>query len=170
MINKPIRAAIYSRVSTDEQHTDNQTEKLKEFAAIRGFQIVMEYAESASAWKDGHQTELKRLKENARKGQFDVVLVWALDRLSRQGAASILTLVNTLKTYNVRIISLQESWTEAPPEVADILYAVVGWVAEMESKRRSERTKAGMERAKKAGIHTGRPQGKKDSKKRKKRG
>lgn len=170
------RVAIYTRVSTDDQHTENQTIKLQEFAALRNFEIVNTYSESASAWTAGHQLELKRLKDDARKGRFDIVLVWALDRLSRQGVGAVFQLINTLKVYKVRIISLQEAWTEAPPEVADLLYAVAAWVAEQESKRRSERTKAGMERAKKAGMTKdgkpftgGRPSGSKDKNKRKKR-
>ena len=68
------------------------------------------------------------------------MLVWALDRLSREGAAAILNLVNTLKAYGVKVISYQEPWTEAPGEIGEILFAIAGWVARMESERRSERT------------------------------
>lgn len=82
--------------------------------------------------------------DNARKRKFDIVLVWALDRLSREGAAAILNLINSLGQYGVRVFSYQESWTEAPGPVADLLYAITGWVAKMESERRSERTKAGL--------------------------
>jgi len=163
------KCALYCRVSTDEQHTENQIAKLTELAAVRGLEIVRIYSENASAWKAGHQIELKRLKADAQKHLFDTVLVWSLDRLSRQGAATILTLVDTLKYYGVRIISLQEQWTDAPPAVVELLYSVFAWVAKMESERRSERTKAGMDRAKKAGVHCGRPSGSKDAKKRNKR-
>lgn len=163
------KCALYVRVSTDDQHTENQIAQLTEYANRRGFDIVRIYSENASAWKAGHQIELKRLKADAQKHLFDIVLVWSLDRLSRQGAATILTLVDTLKYYGVRIVSLQEQWTDAPPAVAELLYSVFAWVAKMESERRSERTKAGMARAKKAGIHCGRPSGSTDTKKRKKR-
>ncbi len=67
------------------------------------------------------------------------------------------------------MISLQESWTEAPGELAEIRYAIAGWVARMESQRRSERTKAGLARARGAGVRLGRPPGAKDKKRRKKR-
>jgi putative DNA-invertase from lambdoid prophage Rac len=163
------KCALYCRVSTDEQHTENQIQQLTEYANRRGLEIVRIYSENASAWKAGHQIELKRLRADAQKQLFDTVLVWSLDRLSRQGAATILTLVDTLKYYGVRIISLQEQWTDAPPAVAELLYSVFAWVAKMESERRSERTKAGMARAKKAGKHCGRPLGSTDTKKRKKR-
>ena len=67
--------------------------------------------------------------------------------LVQEGAAAILNLVNTLKACGVRIISFKESWTEAPGEIGEVLYAIAGWVAKMESQRRSEKTKAGLARA-----------------------
>jgi putative DNA-invertase from lambdoid prophage Rac len=69
----------------------------------------------------------------------------------------------------VKVISYQESWTEAPGELGDLLYALTGWVARMESQRRSERTKAGLERAVAQGKKLGRPTGSRDRKKRKRR-
>ena len=129
------------------------------------------YQETESAWKAGHQRELARLLHECGNGRcrVDMVLVWALDRLSREGAAAILNLVNTLKVYGVRVISYQEPWTESPGEIGEVLYAIAGWVAKMESKRRSERTKAGLERALRQGKRLGRPQGSKDKRKRKRR-
>ena len=161
-----MRAVIYSRVSTVEQSTNNQTMVLTEWAKQRGFEVVKIYEEEESAWKDGHQRQLAQLKCDAARRRFDVILVWALDRLSREGALVILSLVNTLKVYGVRIVSYQEAWTEAPGELAEVLYAIAGWVAGMESQRRSERTKAGMARLKAAGKNIGRPIGAKDKKKR----
>jgi DNA invertase Pin-like site-specific DNA recombinase len=141
---------------------------LEDYAKRRGLEIIQVYSENETAWKNGHQAELARLFEDARRGKFDVVLVWALDRLSREGALAILTLVDRLKRYAVRVISYQESWTEAPGELAEVLYAICGWVARMESQRRSERTKAGMERARKEGKLIGKRGP--DKRKRKRRG
>jgi len=121
------------------------------------------------AWRHGHQTELKQLLGDARKHKFNIVLVWALDRLSREGSAAILNLVNTFKMYGVKVISYQESWTEAPGELGELLFAIAGWVARMESQRRSERTRAGLERAIKQGKKLGRPSGSKDKRKRRRR-
>ncbi len=130
------------------------------------------YQENESAWKASRQKELARLLAVCRQGikRYDIVLIWALDRLSREGAAAILNLVDTLKAYGVRVISYQESWTEAPGAIGEILYAIAGWVAKMESGRRSERTKAGLERALREGKRLGRPQGSKDEGKRKRTG
>jgi len=107
--------------------------------------------------------------DDARKRRFEAVLVWALDRLSREGSLAILVLVNRLKACGVRVISYQESWTEAPGELGELLYAIAGWVARMESQRRSERTKAGLARVVAQGKKLGRPKGSKDKRKRKRR-
>ena len=107
--------------------------------------------------------------EDARKRKFQAVMVWALDRLSREGALAILSLVQKLSANGVKVLSYQESWTEAPGEMAELLYALTGWVARMESQRRSERTKAGLIRVKAQGKRLGRPLGSKDQRKRKRR-
>ena len=104
----------------------NQTLSLKELAKQRGWEIVKIYEEYETAWKVGHQAELGQLKADAARRCFDIVLVWARDRLSREGALAILSLVSRLKQYGVRIISHQEPWTEAPGEIADILYSIAG--------------------------------------------
>lgn len=165
-----MKAVIYARTSTNEQSTDNQVPILEAWAKQRDFELVETYQEAESAWRNGHQRELARLMDNARKRQFDIVLVWALDRLSREGAAAILNLVNSLGQYGVKVFSYQESWTEAPGPVAELLYSITGWIAKMESERRSEQTKAGMLRAARQGKQIGRPVGSKDTVKRKRRG
>jgi len=78
-------------------------------------------------------------------------------------------LVNRLKNYGVKVISYQESWTEAPGELADLLYAIAGWVARMESQRRSERIKAGLAGVVAQGKKLGQPKGSKDKRKRRRR-
>lgn len=163
------KAAIYCRVSTGEQDTQNQSSVLTEWAKQRGFEVIGVYGEEESAWKAGHQRELAHLLQDARKRKLDVLLVWSLDRLSREGSLAILSLVNSLKIYGVKVLSYQESWTEAPGEIGELLYALTGWVAQMESRRRSERTRAGLARVKAQGKRLGRPQGSKDKRKRKRR-
>lgn len=165
------KVAIYLRVSTESQTTDNQLPALEAYATSRGYEVISIFKEVESAWRDGHQRELARLLADCRtmRNKPDIVLCWALDRLSRLGAAAILNLVNTFKSYGVRVISLQESWTELPGELGEVLFAITGWVARMESQRRSERTKLGLQRLKAMGKKLGRPVGSTDKKKRQKR-
>ena len=127
-----MKVAIYSRTSTTDQNPVNQSIVLTDWAGQRGYEVVMVYEEQESAWKAGHQRELSRLLEDARKRKFEAVLVWALDRLSREGPLAILSLVNRLKICGVKVLSYQESWTEAPGELGELLYAIAGWVARME--------------------------------------
>ena len=164
-----MKVCIYSRVSTGQQDTTNQSVTLSEWAKQRGFEVVKVYEEEESAWKSGHQRQLARLLDDARRRRFVIVLVWSLDRLSREGALAILSLVHKLTIYGVTVISYQESWTEAPGELAELLYALTGWVARMESQRRSERTKAGLARVKAQGKRLGRPPGSKDKRLRRRR-
>ncbi|MFC2047185.1 recombinase family protein [Chloroflexota bacterium] len=161
-----MKVCIYSRVSTGQQDTTNQSAALSEWAKQRGFEVVKVYEEEESAWKSGHQRVLASLIADTRQRRFQAVLVWALDRLSREGALAILSLVNRLSSYGVKVLSYQENWTEAPGELAELLYALTGWVARMESQRRSERTRAGLARVKAQGKRLGRPPGSKDKRKR----
>ncbi len=92
-----------------------------------------------------------------------------MDRLSREGALAILSLVNKLSSCGVEVLSYQESWTEAPGELAELLYALTGWVARMESQRRSERTRAGLARVRAQGKRLDRPLGSKDKRKRRRK-
>jgi len=165
-----MRAAIYIRVSTSDQNYDLQRPSILEYCRWKKITIVEEYAEEESAWKQGRQKELTRLIKSAQAGNFDVVVVWALDRLTREGPAKILALVKKLQSFDVRLFSLQEPWTEAPGELGELLFAIVGWVAQQESKRRSERTKLGIERRRNGHATVGRPHGSKDTRRRSKQG
>ena len=164
-----MKVCIYSRVSTGEQDTKNQSVVLTDWAIQRGYEVVKVYTEEESAWRNGHQRELAKLVADARRRTFQAVLVWALDRLSREGALAILSLVQKLSACGVKVLSYQESWTEAPGELAELLYALTGWVARMESQRRSERTRAGLARIVAQGKRLGRPPGSKDRRKRRRR-
>ena len=138
------RCVIYARVSTVEQETSNQTQALTTFAASRGLEVVKVYQEAESAWCGGHQHELALLKGAATRGRFDILLVWALDRLSREGPLKVLQLVQSFQVLGVKLMSYQEAWTWTDGPMAELLYSITAWVAKYESDRRSERTKAGM--------------------------
>ena len=82
----------------------------------------------------------------------------------------MLEIVHRLGRYDVQVLSYQEPWTEAAGELRDLLLAIAGWVASMESSRRSERTKAGLARAVADGKRLSRPPGSKDQRRRNRRG
>ena len=164
-------AALYLRVSTDDQTTDNQLIALTRWLNERGLGIAAVYQENESAFKSGHQSELARLRADSRKRgrPWDSVAVWALDRLTREGPTRALTLIQDFKTVGVRVLSYQEQWLDMPDGLNEVFTAMIAWVANWESRRRSERTKAGLARLVNDGRTLGRPKGSTDKKKRKKR-
>jgi len=164
-----MKAAIYARVSTDEQHYENQLAVLREAAARAGLQITEEYVESESAYKDNKQYALMRLKHDImnNKIRVDVIYIWALDRLCRKGITETSAIVKLFDTYGVSVYSYQETWMNVDGAMRELLMAIFSWLAHQESVKISERTKAGLERAKAQGIKLGRPTGSKDKKKRK---
>lgn len=168
--NSQIKGALWLRVSTGEQHSLNQLPALQDFAERRGLEVAETYIATESGWQGAQQKHLRKVYADARAGKFDVLLVWALDRLSREAVAPTLEIVNRLGKSGVEVWSIQESWLETSGELRDLLLAMVGWVANYESNRRSERTKAGLARAKTQGAQLGRPTGSKDQKKRKRSG
>ncbi len=132
--------------------------------------MVITYEAVASGWKGQQHKQLTELYQDAHLGKFQYVLCWALDRLSREGVSATLEIINRLGSSGVKVVSLQESWTEVDGPLRELLLSIVAWVARMESERRSERTKAGLARAVNQGRTLGRPKGAKDSRKRKRTG
>ena len=167
-----MNVAAYIRVSTSEQAAENQIPAIQDYCKAHRWPDPEIYAENDSAWKQGHQCELARLLDDIRSGRrkYDYLLVWALDRLSRQGIAAILQLVSTFETYGCHIVSIQEAWTTVDGPMQELFIAMAAWTAKFESDRRSERTKAGLARARANGKHLGRPVGSCDKGKRRKAG
>ncbi len=165
-----MRVAIYLRVSTDGQETDNQKLALLKLAETRGYDVTEIYQENESAWTDGHQREFARLLNDASYHKFDILLVWALDRISRLGIARILSVVDTLHNYKIKIISHEEAWTESPNEMTQMFYAMTAWAAKYDSDRKSARIKAANDRRRAKGLPVGRLKGARDRKPRKRTG
>jgi DNA invertase Pin-like site-specific DNA recombinase len=130
------------------------------------------YKESESAWKLNHQHELARLMRDLRTGKrkYDVLLVWALDRLSRQGIVPLIMTINALRSYGCLVASCKEPWLTPENNMQEAFVAFTAWAAKFESDRKSERVRAAHEKARANGVHIGRPKGKMDKEPRKKSG
>lgn len=168
-------AAIWVRVSTGHQDSDNQVPDVERFAAHHGYTIVKTYTVSESAWnggKDGgeYRRTLKQAQDDAHAGEFEVMVVWALDRLTREGAEGALRIIRKFREHGCAIVSVKESWLSGAAEIQDVLVAFAGWVAQQESRRRSERIRAGLERRRAEGKPVGRQPGTKDKTRRKRAG
>jgi len=155
------RCALWARVSTDEQESGNQLTVLHAEAARRGLDVTAVYVlDGLSAWTGAHRGQLSQALDDARAGEFEVLLVWALDRLSREGVEATLGLLRRFRDRGVAVWSLTEPWTEtSDPHMAELLSSLFAWMAQMESERRSERVRAGLARRKAQGQPVGRQPG-----------
>ena len=150
----PQRAAIYLRVSTDRQNTENQLPDVQQLARARGYEVVRVYEEQASAVK--HRPGYLQMMKDAKRGSFDVLVIWALDRFGRSMVGNLQDLLE-LDRVGVQIISVRESWLDTSGPVRNLLVAIFSWVAEAERSRLIERTKAGLAAARRRGAKIGRP-------------
>ena len=153
-----MKIVIYDRVSTSDgrQDTDNQLATLREWAGRLGGEVVAEYVDEASGSRSD-RIALNRLLEDAHLRKFDTVLIWALDRLSREGIARMTGYLEKLKASGIRVLSHQEPWLDTAGPVADLLVAIFGWVGQQERLRIRERVLAGLKTARAKGKRLGRP-------------
>ena len=147
------RAALYMRVSTLDQHPETQLYDLHEMAKQRGYRIVEEYEDRISGAK-ARRPGLDAMMRDARRGQFDVVLVWACDRIARS-TKHFLEVLDELIRLNVEFISFREQIDTGGP-LGRAVVVIIGAIAELERSLIVERVRAGMRRAKLEGRHIGR--------------
>ena len=156
-----MRVAIYARVSTDDkgQNPENQLSELRDWAASAGHTISREFVDYESGRKGAEKRkQFAALFDDAAKRKFDCVLFWALDRFSREGMAHTIIHLQRLCSYGVAFHSYTEPHLATDNElVRNILLALLSSLAKVEAQKISERTKAGMARAKAKGIKIGRP-------------
>jgi DNA invertase Pin-like site-specific DNA recombinase len=147
------RAALYLRVSTLDQHPETQLYDLRQMANQRGWQVVEEYTDRVSGAK-ARRPGLDRLMSDARRGRFDVVLVWASDRLARS-VKHFLEVLDELSRLNVEFISFRENLDTGGP-LGRAFIVIISAIAELERNLIIERVRAGMRRARLEGRHIGR--------------
>ena len=165
-----MKVAVYARVSTrdGEQDPDTQLYALREYTAQRGWIIVCEFVDQASATDLRGRTAWRSLLERVRKGGIDLVLVTKLDRAFRSAKDTYDNLAY-LDSHNVGFVATTQP-IDTSTSTGKLLLGVLAAVAEFEKALIVERTKEGLARAKAQGKRLGRPPGSKDRKKRSRRG
>ncbi|HLJ76714.1 MAG TPA: recombinase family protein [Acidobacteriaceae bacterium] len=148
------RAALYLRVSTVDQHPETQLLDLRQLAAQRGFEIVAEYTDRISGAK-ARRPGLDQMMKEARRGRFDVVLVWACDRIARS-TRHFLEVLDELNRLNIEFVSFREQIDTGGP-LGRAIVVIIGAIAELERNLIVERVRAGMRRARLEGRSIGRP-------------
>jgi DNA invertase Pin-like site-specific DNA recombinase len=147
------RAALYIRVSTIDQHPETQLLDVRQMASLRGYEIVREYTDKISGAK-AKRPGLDQLMSDARRRRFDVVVVWAFDRMARS-VRHFLEILDELNHLGIEFVSFRENIDTGGP-FGRAMVVIVGAIAELERNLIVERIKAGMRRAKLEGQRLGR--------------
>lgn len=154
-----MKIGVYIRVSTNEQNSDNQTIALTDYAKEKGWDIYKVYVDHETgtqgrATRKAFDTMLK----DAKKGRFKLLLIWALDRLTREGMYTTINYLQILDSCGVAFHSFQEQVLNTENEmVRSVALALMASLAKIEAQKISERTKAGLQRARRQGKTLGRP-------------
>lgn len=171
------KIALYARVSLDEsdlsdrrfQDLENQLVPLREWAKSQGWMVVQEYSDRMSGANPA-RPGFRQMFKDALQMRFNAILIWKLDRFSREGTSQTLAYIERLRRRGVALKSLTESWLDTSKDnpVAELVLSVMAWSAGEERRRISERTKAGIKRRRAIGQWKGgRPKGSKDRRPRK---
>ena len=157
------RAALYVRVSTSHRATSNQAvfeqnpevqeRPSRHLAEQRGWTVVKVYSDRMSGSK-ADRPGLRQLMADARRGAFDVVLVWRFDRFARSIEQLVLALAE-FRTLGIDFVSSQEALDTSTP-MGKAMFTIVGAMAELERNVISERILAGLDHARRRGTKSGR--------------
>jgi DNA invertase Pin-like site-specific DNA recombinase len=152
-----MKVAIYARVSTKEkQEVQNQLDQLRQFCNREGWEIYKEYIDKESG-ATANRTHFKELFKDARQNKFETVVFWSLDRFSREGVRETINHLHELDSYGVEFISFTERYLDSTGMFKEAIISILATLAKQERVKISERTKAGLERARKQGKQLGRP-------------
>lgn len=149
-----MRAGIYARVSTLDQHPENQLAELRKFVAARGWESV-EYTDHGIAGSRESRPALDRMLKDARRRRIDAVVCWKLDRLGRNLKHLVSTL-EELQSLGVAFVSIGEG-IDATTPAGRLQMHILAAIAEFERARVVERVRAGLSRARAQGRRLGRP-------------
>jgi DNA invertase Pin-like site-specific DNA recombinase len=157
MATKVKRAALYLRVSTDGQTTENQRLALEAVAAQRGWTVVKVYEDAGISGAKGRDKRpgLDGLLKDATRGRFDVVMAWAMDRLGRS-LFDLLDMLRLLDGANVDLFLHQQA-IDTTTVGGRMFFQITGAFAEFERGMIRNRVLAGLDRAKAKGVRLGRP-------------
>jgi DNA invertase Pin-like site-specific DNA recombinase len=157
-VSKRIRAAYYLRVSTEGQELENQRAEIAPFIERRGWKLEYTFEDVVSGGKtEKDRVGFAAMLKGAHQRKFDVLVFWALDRLTREGTRATLNYLQRLESKGVDYVSFQEQWLDSTGPFKDVMIAMFATLAKQERARISERTIAGLKVARAKGKRLGRP-------------
>ena len=149
------RAALYLRVSTEDQHAETQGHDLQRYITQRGWRAVEPYSDAGVSGAAPSRPALDRLMADARRRKFDVVVVAAFDRFARS-TSHLLAALDEFRALGIEFVSLRESIDTSTP-LGRMVFTIVAAVGELERAIIRERVHAGLRRARAQGKRIGRP-------------
>ncbi len=152
-----MKVAIYVRVSTNEQTTENQVRELTDWADRAGHQVVTIYDDNGVSGAKGreYRKEFDKLLKGAVRREFDLVAAWSVDRLGRS-LQDLIAFLQELHGAGVDLYLHQQALDTTTPS-GKAMFQMMGVFAEFERSMISERVKAGLARTKAKGTTLGRP-------------
>ncbi len=160
MKKEKLDICIYARVSKDDlgerfQDPNNQIEPLKKFADSMDWNIKFIFIDKKSG-ADSNRPEFKKMLAKARQHHFDLLLVWSLDRLSREPLLNTFRYLEILKNHNIRLKSYTDGIdTGETSDTGELIMMILFWISKNERDKISKRTKAGIQRLKNIGQYKG---------------
>ena len=149
------RAALYTRVSTDEQNTEAQERALREYVQRRGWKVQKIYRDRGQSGASSKRPALNEMLRDCRRGSVDVVVVWKFDRFARSLNALISGL-ELCRSLGIDFVSVTEAVDTSLP-AGELVFQMIGAVAQFERSLIAERVKAGLANARVNGKVLGRP-------------
>ena len=152
-----MRCAIYTRISTDTQTSENQLMELRQIAASKSLTIVREYTDHGISGAKGRvgRKGFDELIKGATRKEFDIILAWSVDRLGRS-LTDLLSFLNEIQSVGCDLYLHQQGLDTSTP-AGKMMFQMCGVFAEFERGMIRERVIAGQNRAKAQGKHIGRP-------------
>src|ERR1700693_5056658 len=150
-----MRIGIYARVSTKDQSCELQVRDLRTYCTARGFDLVREYVDVGQSGAKDSRPELNKLMDDARKRQFDAIVVWRFDRFVRS-TKHLLSALEEFRCLVIQFISYQEN-IDTRSALGQALFTIVSAVAQLERDLIRERGTAGIRNARANGKKLGRP-------------
>jgi DNA invertase Pin-like site-specific DNA recombinase len=150
-----MKVAMFVRVSTIQQTTENQLLELYEVCERNDWTVVEEYNETVSGTKGvNDRKELERMLKDASRKKFDKVVIWSVDRLGRS-MKHLVSVLSQLKDLDIDIYSYKQG-IDTSTTMGSSFFHMVGIFAELENNMRRERQIVGIKRALKDGVKFGR--------------